>query len=139
MKRVLIVQPPGSFQKKEEASDSLNFRREFLNIAELITSTFTNLEQKISFLDTKINSVSRVCCNILQQTENFIKDKSIFTHDTCKCCQELSYKIESVHKLLSSFTDVMQLLTAESLSQKQNANQDLYVGTVRCTRDSWID
>lgn len=130
MKRVLIVQPPGSFQKKEEISDSLNFRREFLNIAELITSTFSNLEQKISFLDTKINSVSRVCCNILQQTENFIKDKSIFTHDTSKCCQELSCKIESVHKLLSSFTDVMQLLTAESLSQKQNANQDLYVESV---------
>lgn len=127
MKRVLIVQPPGAFQKKEETSDSLNFRREFLNIAELITSTFSSLEQKISFLDTKINSVSRVCCNILQQTENFVKEKSIFTQEKSKCCQELSYKIENVHKLLSSFTDVMQLLTAETVSQKQNSNQDLYV------------
>ncbi len=126
MKRVLIVHPSNTPRDESGAAETVNFRREFLNIAELITNTFSSLEQKITFLDTKINSVSRVCSNILHQTELFIKDnKSSFSQNSMKCCQELSSKIENVHKILNSITDVVQLLTVESVTQKQNLNQEV--------------
>lgn len=129
MKRVLIVQQPQNpFPKKEETVciDGFNFSRELLNIADLIKNTFSSLEQKINSLDSKINSVSNVCSSILYHTENIIKgNKSSFPAGSVKCCQELSTKIESVNKILNSIADVVQLLTVESVSQKQNLNQDM--------------
>lgn len=128
MKRVLIVQPQGTFTPKEESVtiEGFNFSREMLNIADLIKNTFSKLEQKINSLDSKINSVSNVCSGILYHTEKIMKgNKSTFSHNTAKCCQELSNKIESVSKILNSISDVVQLLTMESVSQKQNLNNDM--------------
>lgn len=135
MKRIVRVRGPqiskssdSMLPKKDEtvAPEVMNFRREFTNITELITSTFSCLERKISFLDTKINTVSRVCSNILQHTENFIKDnKSSLSPSSTKCCQDLSNKIEHVNKILSSIADVVELLTAESITQKQNVKQEV--------------
>lgn len=128
MKRVLIVQPQNTFPKKEETVtvEGFNFNRELLSIADLIKNAFSSLEQKINSLDSKINSVSSVCSSILYHTENVIKgNKSSFSQSSVKCCQELSNKIESVNKILNSITDVVQLLTVESVSQKQSLNQDM--------------
>ncbi|XP_065219979.1 protein BANP-like [Planococcus citri] len=134
MKRVLIVQQPQiPFAKKEETVcvDGFNFSRDLLSITDLIKNTFSSLEQKINSLDSKINSVSSVCSSILYHTENIIKgNKSSFPASSMKCCQELSTKIENVNKILTSIADVVQLLTVESVSQKQNLNQEIFSAPV---------